>query len=413
MKLSIHESPKAATNSSILTDGLALLAAAGAPRKFQKQAAAGILAWKVGSLLWNKFKPRDQVLNLVIDHENSHHRWISIWMAETAPQENKEENPQFSLAGAIDNQRLVPKGTLIYRFEGVNILIETKVKPNQNPEGGIKISRYETYPSDISITFGTTNKEVVRRFLENVREVGEKHDHPPTVKVWKWHDWVDTKPIPKRMPVLPNGLFQELKDDITAFLGKKEWYESVGIPWRRGYLFYGVPGAGKTTTAIALANFLGCDIYILDLGQVSSDNVLSAMNSVPPGSILLLEDLDCAFSDREQLTNDDTPAPSTGGKLTLSTFLNALDGVATRDGRILIATTNHPELLDAAIKRRGRIDRDFHFGYACQTQIRELADRFGVPLLEHEIRGWVGISMAEVQEKLLELLNKITNQQSN
>lgn len=48
---------------------------------------------------------------------------------------------------------------------------------------------------------------------------------------------------------------------------RQEWYTAHGIPWRRGYLFYGPPGCGKTTAVAALAGHLKLDICVLTLSS--------------------------------------------------------------------------------------------------------------------------------------------------
>ncbi|KAF2717496.1 P-loop containing nucleoside triphosphate hydrolase protein [Polychaeton citri CBS 116435] len=58
--------------------------------------------------------------------------------------------------------------------------------------------------------------------------------------------------------------------------------------------------------------------------------------------------------------------------ISLSGLLNAIDGVATHEGRVLIMTTNHPEELDPALVRPGRVDRRIEFKLAMKEQIREL-----------------------------------------
>lgn len=63
-------------------------------------------------------------------------------------------------------------------------------------------------------------------------------------------------------------------------------------------------------------------------------------------------------------------APGTG--ISLSGLLNAIDGVASAEGRVLIMTTNHAEKLDAALVRPGRVDRKVEFQLAAKDQIREL-----------------------------------------
>lgn len=58
--------------------------------------------------------------------------------------------------------------------------------------------------------------------------------------------------------------------------------------------------------------------------------------------------------------------------VSLSGLLNAIDGVASQEGRLLLMTTNYPEKLDDALVRPGRIDLKINFGLASKQQIREL-----------------------------------------
>ncbi|KAH8745120.1 hypothetical protein F5883DRAFT_397761, partial [Diaporthe sp. PMI_573] len=61
--------------------------------------------------------------------------------------------------------------------------------------------------------------------------------------------------------------------------------------------------------------------------------------------------------------------------ISLSGLLNAIDGVASHEGRVLIMTTNKPEILDDALIRPGRVDMQVEFTYATEEQARELFER--------------------------------------
>lgn len=86
--------------------------------------------------------------------------------------------------------------------------------------------------------------------------------------------------------------------------------------------------------------------------------------SAQPRCIMLLEDVDAAFTQRK--------AGKVSKKLTFSGLLNALDGVAAQEGRLLFLTTNHPDRLSKALIRPGRVDFTLKFRYASVAQIRAL-----------------------------------------
>lgn len=85
--------------------------------------------------------------------------------------------------------------------------------------------------------------------------------------------------------------------DMKAFFADEAWYTERGIPYRRGYLFHGPPGCGKTSFVTAAAGELGCPIYILNLAEPSLSDLalLKLVTDAPPRSILLMEDVDAAF----------------------------------------------------------------------------------------------------------------------
>ena len=92
------------------------------------------------------------------------------------------------------------------------------------------------------------------------------------------------------------------------------------------------------------------------------------MAATPEGSLLLLEDIDCVFTNRK--------AASSESKVTFSGLLNAIDGVAAGEGRMLCMTTNHPEKLDPALTRPGRADVHAEIGLPDREQISRLFLRF-------------------------------------
>lgn len=179
--------------------------------------------------------------------------------------------------------------------------------------------------------------------------------------------------------------------DMTDYLSSQKWYGDRGIPWRRGYLLYGPPGTGKTSIATAIAGHFHIPLVIVVLSTPGfSDAALqSAFDFLPRRCVVLLEDLDSAGIGRDRMTSasqdsggDDSDVgngpprgtrmgskPKSSG-ITLSGLLNAIDGPASHEGRILVCTTNSPDSLDPALLRPGRIDKKILFGNAT-TEVTE------------------------------------------
>ena len=83
---------------------------------------------------------------------------------------------------------------------------------------------------------------------------------------------------------------------------------------------------------------------------------------------MLIEDVDSAFVQRQ--------SKEYAHMVTFSGLLNAIDGVAAQEGRMLCLTTNHIERLDQALIRPGRVDVRVSFGKATQSQAKELFVKF-------------------------------------
>ena len=188
---------------------------------------------------------------------------------------------------------------------------------------------------------------------------------------YRWVCAMAKPPRPLDSVILDTDIADKLVADVQDFFGRRQWYEDRGIPYRRGYLLYGPPGCGKTSFVLALAGKLGLTICVLTLSDKSlSDSSLNArLHDTPEKSIILLEDVDAIFVQRES-------AASHHSGVTFSGLLNALDGVASQTNRVLMMTTNHRERLDPALIRPGRCDLHIKFDYASPSQMRGLFLKF-------------------------------------
>lgn len=236
--------------------------------------------------------------------------------------------------------------------------------------------------------------------------------------------------------ILDKNVKHELLSDINEYLHPhtRRWYSNHGIPYRRGYLFSGAPGTGKTSLTSALAGIFGLDIYVLSLldPNMNESHLMRLMSEVPSRCIVLLEDVDAAGLNRpeseprqrksqknkgNQLPEADvlnTIQESTGGgsnnsssssvtSVSLSGLLNAIDGVSSQEGRILIMTTNSPESLDKALVRPGRVDMHIRFELPSDEEMRELflsMYKEDTPALRNSI---VGVEKGKDHEKYPDL----------
>ncbi|KAH8895644.1 P-loop containing nucleoside triphosphate hydrolase protein [Thozetella sp. PMI_491] len=181
-----------------------------------------------------------------------------------------------------------------------------------------------------------------------------------------------------------NAVKQDLLFDMQKYLDPRtrRLYRSRSMPYRRGYLFYGPPGTGKSSLSTALGGEFGLDLYEVKIPSVTSDADLEQMfQEIPPQCIVLLEDIDAVWSDRDAPRNPDAHDPSGSMRpgCTLSGLLNVLDGVGSQEGRVVIMTTNKPEHLDSALVRPGRVDLKVFLGNISRKSAKEMFVRMFAP----------------------------------
>lgn len=195
-------------------------------------------------------------------------------------------------------------------------------------------------------------------------------------------DWIGSA-IPARSLTSvfhPPALLQDLLDDIQVFLDSKDIYGNLGIPYRRGYLLAGPPGTGKSSLIVAVASRFELPIYSVPLRgtEMTGERLAIMLFNCRKPALIALEDIDClnVATSRESKTNDG---------LTVADLLNAIDGIGASEDRVLFMTANHPDTLDFALTRAGRVDRKFYFDYASDEELRSFHDRIAQ---YHPVQPW-------------------------
>jgi hypothetical protein len=164
---------------------------------------------------------------------------------------------------------------------------------------------------------------------------------------------------------LEQEIIDNLCKDIEKFLSSEEKYEKLGIPYKRNYLFEGVPGTGKTSLILSLASKYDMNVGIISLNKELDDyTFMKSISNIPKNTLLVLEDIDGLFDEDKQ------------NSLTFSGVLNTLDGLGRQDKLIIIMTTNHLNKLNNSLKRAGRIDYRIHFDYSNKKQIKLMMEKF-------------------------------------
>jgi chaperone BCS1 len=162
---------------------------------------------------------------------------------------------------------------------------------------------------------------------------------------------------------------QSLLDDINSFLKSKETYEKLGITYKRGYLFHGPPGTGKSSIAKAIASHANRTLYSINLASIQGGDIYlqKLICNVPNGSCVVFEDIDCVVDNRK--TDEKS-------EFNFSTLLNLLDGLYSPEDVIFIITTNHIEKLDNALLRKGRMDFSLEMNHPRNQDVEDFINHF-------------------------------------
>ncbi len=222
------------------------------------------------------------------------------------------------------------------------------------------------------------------------------------------------------MLFFPNHVM-ELVEEVKHWHGSKDWYDSKGITWKRGWLLYGPPGSGKSAIVRAFAEDLNMPIYVYNLADMGNNQLIKEWKNMQANTpcIALIEDIDGVFHGRENVAakamsgigmfgglgamrrkkddddddDDDAKGEKKGmgigyGGVTFDCLLNVIDGVARVGGVFTIITTNDVHKVDPALggpnvgqdmgegyvsNRPGRVDKVIELTYMTADDKKKMA----------------------------------------
>ena len=355
-----------------------------------------MMDWYVSEMI----KKKTNVGNGVVSYNMSQQSMFDQTMNEERQNDSKKKYHTYS---ALEHQNY----NVQFENHVIKISLELKcMKANVNPERNKMIKTWRlTYKSSKLIMKKSKNEqfEVLHAFLKMARK-----EYETFLESVKWEPkmfkyskkntdpkWISQQINNKKTfenVVLDASLQTYLFNDVVQFQKSKKRYDQLGVSYKRGYMLYGPPGTGKTSIILAISNQTKSDIYMLDLSKFNSDEDFeNAIQQLPKKCVLVFEEIDTqtpvvhkrTSSLKEHTThfnnNDDnskqtqnSQSNNTGTGLTLGCILNIFDGIDSADGRILIITTNHPDKLDPALIRPGRIDVQCKLNLCTRDQIYRL-----------------------------------------
>ncbi|ERG89159.1 MAG: AAA family ATPase, CDC48 subfamily [halophilic archaeon J07HX5] len=201
-----------------------------------------------------------------------------------------------------------------------------------------------------------------------------------------------------------------LSETIQWPLEYPDVFDQMDVQAAKGVLLYGPPGTGKTLLAKAIANeadsnfisIKGPELLNKYVGESEKGirEVFSKARENAP-TVVFFDEIDAIAGERGAQVSD-----SGVGERMVSQLLTELDGLEALEDVVVIATSNRPDLIDAALLRPGRLDRHIHVPvpdtaareniFAVHTRDKPLADDVDLERLAEQTDGYVGADIEAV-----------------
>lgn len=239
---------------------------------------------------------------------------------------------------------------------GIGWLGMIRVWNTQDPEfllfSYLNGDRAEPVPFDMFAS--TSDLNLLRRFADDIRRLSTARlRNKLRINVYKGSDIhidaEETEPI-----LLPESVHSDIVNQATTFFRQADLYRQLAAPYRRGFLFAGPPGNGKSMMIHSLVRrcwkAFRAEAHFMNIRpDTDCDDLAMFLNWGKADSprVLILEEIDSLACETQ---------------VTRAALLSLLDKLDSKHGVLLVATSNNPEKIDPAlIHRPSRFDRVWNF----------------------------------------------------
>ncbi|CAN0045160.1 unnamed protein product [Ectocarpus sp. 4 AP-2014] len=200
----------------------------------------------------------------------------------------------------------------------------------------------------------------------------------------------------------------QIRELIELPLRHPQLFNAVGIPPPRGVLMYGPPGCGKTMIARAVASETGAYCFTINgpeimskLSGESETNLRKAFDDAEANSpaIIFIDEIDSIAPRRDK-------AGGEVEKRIVSQLLTLMDGIKPTSHVVVIAATNRPNVIEPALRRFGRFDRELDIGIPdeegrlevlrIKTRTMKLDDDVDLIQIAKDTHGFVGADLSQL-----------------
>lgn len=349
------------------------------PARFYRWSVKRVLVTQVFSTdaVFSRYSNPKEVLSILIAHNNS---W---WFRFV----RSKEKLQADVTGEMMSLSVPGTGTYVM-FYGHRLLFITYEMITKHSPGDNAPRTLNVRVSTFSI-FNRHLDDIIGKIYE--KEITSREETMSLRKYISSSNWFNNRPrknvLDMSYSYLPVGQRNEIVKVVEDFIEKKSWYEERGFSWKNSILLEGPPGTGKSNVIRFLTDHFKLPVFYISCTHLESNSSIltTAISDISSTEgydlkVVVIEDFDSltVALDRNapnSAKDSSKEFASMMSGFTQSDFLNLIDGNNSLENVLYIFTTNHPEKIDAAVLRPGRINHKFHIGPMKTPEIKEFITR--------------------------------------